>query len=197
MNTKNSINTEPAKRLQIIDAATNLFLKFGVKRVTIEEICQSAKVSKMTFYKYFCNKTELAEYIIFSILDNAQKEFDSIWKEISTFEYKIDQFIKLKMIYAKKFSKEFLLDFMNLSPKIHDKVLDYSRKNQITFIKLIEQAQSKGIIRKDISIEFLTFMLNHFIELREDERFLHLYENVEDITSDMLNFFFYGVMGKR
>ena len=101
------------------------------------------------------------------------------------------------MIYAKKFSKEFLGDFMNLSPKIHDKVLDYSRKNQITFIKLIEQAQSKGVIRNDVSIDIITLMLNHFIELRDDKRFLNLYGNVEDITSDMLNFFFYGVMGKK
>ena len=196
MNRKN-INSESVKRQHIIDTATDLFLKFGVKRVTVEEICRSAKVSKMTFYKYFKNKTELAEYIIFSILDAAQKEFDSIWKEISTFQYKIDQFIKLKMIYAKKFSKEFLSDFMNLSPKIHDKVLDYSRKNQITFIKLIEQAQSKGVIRNDVSIDIITLMLNHFIELRDDKRFLNLYGNVEDITSDMLNFFFYGVMGKK
>lgn len=183
--------------MHIIDTATDLFLRFGVKRVTVEEICRSAHVSKMTFYKYFKNKTELAEYIIFSILDNAQKEFESIWKEISTFEYKIDQFIRLKMIYAKKFSKEFLFDFMNLSPKIHDKVLDYSRINQITFIKLIEQAQSKRIIRNDVSIDIITLMLNHFIELRDDERFLNLYGNVEDITSSMLNFFFYGIMGKK
>lgn len=196
-NTQNNINTESAKRLQIIDVATDLFLKFGVKRVTVEEICQSAKVSKMTFYKYFSNKTELAEYIIFSILDNAQKEFDSIWKEIPTFEYKIDQFIKLKMIYAKKFSKEFLLDFMNLSPKIHDKVSDYSRKNQITFIKLIEQAQSNGIIHNDVSIDFITFMLNHLMDLVETKELFELYDNVEDITLDMINFYFYGIMGKK
>ena len=197
MNAKNNIDPKSTKRQHIIDTATDLFLKFGVKRVSVEEICRSAKVSKMTFYKYFLNKTDLAEHIIFSILDNAEKEFNSIWNEISTFQYKIDQFIKLKMIYAKKFSKEFLSDFLNLSPKIHDKIMDYSRINQITFIKLIEQAQSKGVIRKDVSFDFITLMLNHFIELRNDNSFLNLYENVEDITSDMLNFFFYGVMGKK
>ncbi len=197
MNIKNNINSSSTKCLQIIDSATDLFVKFGVKRVTVEEICQSAEVSKMTFYKYFNNKTELAEYIIFSILDNAQKEFDSIWNEISTFEYKIDRFIKLKMSYAKKFSKEFLFDFINLSPKIHDKILDYSKKSQITFIKLIEQAQSKGIIRNDISIDYITFMLNHFIELRDNKELFRLRNNLEDTTMDIINFFFYGILGKK
>ena len=197
MNRKNNINSESVKRQHIIDTATDLFLKFGVKRVTVEEVCQSAKVSKMTFYKYFKNKTELAEYIIFSILDNAQEEFDSIWKEISTFQYKIDQFIKLKMVYAKKFSKEFYFDFMNLSPKIHDKIIDYSKINQITFIKLIEQAQIKGIIRNDISIDFITFMLAHLMDLVESEKLNESYDNLEDITISMINFYFYGIMGKK
>ena len=196
MNTSN-LKSQSVKRQYIIDAATNLFFKFGVKRVTVEEICRSAQVSKMTFYKYFVNKTELGEHIIFSIIDTAQKEFDLIWKEISTFEYKIDQFIKMKMNYAEKFSKEFLNDFMNLSPKIHDKILDSSRKNNITFIKLIEHAQNKGIIRNDISIDLITLMLGHFIELRDDKKILPLYGNVEDMTSEMLNLFFYGIMGKK
>ena len=61
----------------------------------------------------------------------------------------------------------------------------------------IKEAQKKGEVRKDISINFINFMFNNFMKLREDERFLHLFRNVEDITSDMLNFFFYGIMGKK
>ena len=125
------------KQKQLLEKGKELFWKFGFKRVTIEEICREAGVSKMTFYKYFRNKTELAEHIIFSILDEAQNEFDSIWKQLSTFEHKINQFIKLKMVYAKKFSKEFFLDFMRLSPKIEKKLLEYSQQNQITFFKMI------------------------------------------------------------
>lgn len=190
-------NNNPEKHQQIVETATDLFMRFGVKRVTVEEICRTAQVSKMTFYKYFNNKIELAEYIIFSILDNAQYEFDSIWKQISTFREKIDQFTNLKMAYAKKFSKEFFLDFMNLSPKIHDKIMDYSKKNQILFINLIEQAQKNGNIRKDISINFITFMLNHLMELSENKDLLTLYNHVDELTFDMINFYFYGIMGRK
>jgi AcrR family transcriptional regulator len=96
-----------AKSKLIVETATDLFMRYGVKRVTVEEICKTAKISKMTFYKYFKNKKELSEYIIFSILDNAQIEFDAIWNEVSTFNQKIDQFINLKMAYAKKFSNNY------------------------------------------------------------------------------------------
>ena len=41
---------------QILTKGKELFWKYGIKRVAIEEICKQAHVSKMTFYKYFKNK---------------------------------------------------------------------------------------------------------------------------------------------
>lgn len=197
MNSDSNTIQKSKKRDLIVETATDLFMQYGVRRVTVEEICKTAKVSKMTFYNYFKNKTELAEHIIFTIMENAQQEFNAIWKQLSTFERKIDQFIKLKMEYAKKFSKEFFLDFMDLSPAINQKILDYSHKNQITFINMVEQAQKSGSVRSDVSINLMTFMMNKLLEFIEDENFLSLYKNTEDLTWDTINFYFYGIMGKK
>ncbi|MCJ7802330.1 MAG: TetR/AcrR family transcriptional regulator, partial [Candidatus Marinimicrobia bacterium] len=72
MNTVKTKDSESPKFKQIVETANDLFMRFGVKRITIEEICKTAKVSKMTFYKFFKNKIELAEYIIFSIINTGQ-----------------------------------------------------------------------------------------------------------------------------
>ena len=197
MNTDKISGSDSPKFQQIVETATDLFMRFGVKRVTVKEICQTAKISKMTFYKYFGNKIDLAEYIIFKILEDAQLEFDNIFNLSNSFADKINQFIKIKMVYAHRFSKEFYLDFLNLSPKIHNKILKYTERNQSTFINLIEQAQRNGEVRKDISIKFITFMQNHIFELIEDKRLFALYNNLEELTLDMVNFYFYGIMGKK
>ncbi|MBU0528591.1 TetR/AcrR family transcriptional regulator [bacterium] len=197
MNTNKTSDSESPKFKQIIDTATELFIRFGLRRVTVEEICQTAKISKMTFYKYFGNKIDLAEYIIFKILDEAQLEFDNIFNQSNSFADKINQFLKMKMGYAQRFSKEFYLDFLNLSPKIHNKILEYTERNQLEFINLIEQAQRNSEVRKDISIKFITFMQNHIFELIEDKKLFALYNNLEKLTNDMVNFYFYGIMGKK
>lgn len=197
MNRAKTSDTESPKFKQIVEIATELFSKYGVKRVTIEEICTTAQISKMTFYKHFDNKIALAEYIIFKILDEAQLKFDNIINQSYSFAEKIDQFLKMKLEYAKQFSKEFYLDFMNLSPNIHEKIIAYSQKNQAQFIQLIKQAQKTGDIRKDISIKFISFMLNYLFELREDKKLFALYNNLEEMTLDMVNFYFYGIMGKK
>ena len=59
------------KRIQILSTGKELFWKFGFKRVTIEEISKEAGVSKMTFYKYFPNKIELAKNILDDIFDDS------------------------------------------------------------------------------------------------------------------------------
>ncbi|NQV51449.1 MAG: helix-turn-helix transcriptional regulator, partial [Candidatus Marinimicrobia bacterium] len=45
----------PPKEGDILRTAEKLFMQFGYNRVTVEEICREAKVSKVTFYKYFSN----------------------------------------------------------------------------------------------------------------------------------------------
>ena len=44
----------------IMSTGKDLFWKYGIRRVTVEEICEKSNVSKMTFYKYFPNKETLA-----------------------------------------------------------------------------------------------------------------------------------------
>ena len=51
------------KEQDILIAGKKLFFKYGLKKVTIEEICAEANVSKMTFYKYFPNKTALVKKV--------------------------------------------------------------------------------------------------------------------------------------
>ena len=122
--------SDSPKFQQIVVSATELFMRYGVKRVTVEEICKTAKVSKMTFYKFFDHKIDLAEYIIFSILGEGQSKFDSIINSDDTFQQKVNQFISFKMEYAKIISKEFLTNFIHLSDNVHQCITEFGEKNQ-------------------------------------------------------------------
>ena len=61
------------KQNQIISTAQSLFWKYGMRRVSIEEICRDARVSKMTFYKFFKNKVDLVKFILDKIMDESMK----------------------------------------------------------------------------------------------------------------------------
>ena len=55
-------NSNHNKKIQqLVTTAQELFMRHGIRRVTVEEICSEANISKMTFYKYFKNKIELTK----------------------------------------------------------------------------------------------------------------------------------------
>lgn len=48
-------------RKRIIKVASELFLKYGLRSVTIDDICNELRISKKTFYVHFKQKEELIE----------------------------------------------------------------------------------------------------------------------------------------
>lgn len=66
------------KRSQIVRTAKRLFSRHGSRRVTVEELCREAGVSKVTFYKHFENKVDLVRTIRDEWLDEGFRKFDEI-----------------------------------------------------------------------------------------------------------------------
>lgn len=61
------------KEDQIIESARKLFNKYGYKRVSMDEIANTAKVTKKTVYSYFSSKEELFKYFINEEIQNMKK----------------------------------------------------------------------------------------------------------------------------
>jgi len=65
------------KRSRILDAAQNLFLRYGVKRTALDDVVREAGIAKGTLYLYFDSKDELfagvAERLCAEVLSNAEE----------------------------------------------------------------------------------------------------------------------------
>ncbi len=186
------------KRKKIIAVGRGLFWKHGFKRVTIEEICSEAKVSKMTYYKFFSNKMELIK----TILDELFKESITSYREIMDsdipFSEKITRQIELKMKGTADMSTEFANDLMlHAEPEI---VEFYTlRKNEILVMVHADyvKAQKNGEIRKDVKPEFLIYFLNHIYEMLADEKLIQLYNSPNEMAMELIRFFFYGILDRN
>ena len=96
-----------------ITTAKMLFWKHGIKRVSIEEICKEASVSKMTFYKFFKNKEALAEYLLVNVLTEWHVQYRAIMKQKIPFTSKINQVIALEQTAGENMEEEFFNDIFN------------------------------------------------------------------------------------
>lgn len=69
INTTDQENKSAHTRQSILDSAIELFLKYGVKKVTIDDICNNCNLTKGSFYHHFPTKDHIVTLSINSGLD--------------------------------------------------------------------------------------------------------------------------------
>ena len=186
------------KLQQIFSTAKSLFMRYGIKRVSIEEICREANVSKMTFYKNFRNKVDLLKFILEKMISESIARYNEIMNQEISFPEKVKQSIRLKMEKTDDLSQEFLNDLLkNADPEIMDFYNQKAQENIQLMLKDYLEAQKQGDIREDIKPEFIYYILNHMIELIHDERLEKLYDSPQKLIMELTNFFFYGILPRN
>ncbi|MCK5137209.1 MAG: TetR/AcrR family transcriptional regulator [Bacteroidales bacterium] len=192
-----NVSSNP-KRKTILLTGKELFWKFGIKRVTIEEICMEAGVSKMTFYKFFSNKMDLVRTIMDDIFDISLKEYRSIMDSDLPFTEKVSQSILLKREQTKAMSSEFFSDFYgHADPEMVEYFEQLKNKNIQMIADDYARAQKDGDIRQDIKVEFIIYFLNQLLEMTHDDKLLNLYDHPQDMIMEITKFFFYGILNRE
>jgi AcrR family transcriptional regulator len=188
--------SSPKKHL-IMETGKKLFWKHGFKRVTIEEICAVAGVSKMTFYKYFSNKMELVKTILEKMVGETLDQYNTIMHSDIPFTEKIELQLQMKMEGTADISPEFLDDLMiHGEPEMMQYMGEMTQKVLAIVHADYIRAQKKGEIRKDIKPEFIIYFLNHIYEMLKDENLLKMYKDPNELAMELTRFFFYGIANR-
>ncbi len=182
------------KHRDILHTSKELFWKYGFKRVTIEEICEKANVSKMTFYRFYPNKLELAKSVFDLVIDNSIKDFKTLMKQDIPASEKVKGMLQMKFEGTNDISKEFLIDFYN-NPDLE--VSSYIQKRvQEVWSQITEdfrKGQEEGWLRKDFKPEIILIFSQKMMDLVKDENVLKLYNTPQDLIMEIANLFTYGI----
>ena len=186
--------SDSPKCRKLIEAGRKYFWKYGFRRVTIDEICKEADVSKMTFYRCFENKTDLAVTIFDEVVRVSIEKFNEIIKADITPSEKLQQILVMKMEGTDEISREFMLDFYSSSDTgLKDYVENATMMAWKEVIDGFRYAQEMGWFRKDFKPEFLFYLSQKLVPMATDEELLKLYDKPQDLIMEFANFFTYGI----
>ncbi|UCH10620.1 MAG: TetR/AcrR family transcriptional regulator [Fidelibacterota bacterium] len=174
------------KREQIIQTAERLFARFGSRRVTVEELCREADVSKMTFYKYFANKVELVRTIRDNWEDEGFRKFDEINALEIPFPEKIDLMTQWKVEFAQRINADFIRELVSTD----DAVERFKRR----YLGNISNAQKKGEIRRDIDPEFLWLVVEKLGELFKEGSWKQVFTDPSQYQQQLRTLIWYGLL---
>jgi AcrR family transcriptional regulator len=181
------------KRERILEKATELFIKHGIKRVTVAEICREAGASKMTFYKYFDNKIELLRHIWQKWFDLGYARLAEIDAMDIAFKEKMGLLIEYKMGLVEEMSPRFISEVLHAAPELAGFVTEMTNKNISLFMEFVEKAQERGDMRR-MRTEFFMAAMGKMQELLADRELERSYPDGLDFMREVLNFLFFGIL---
>ncbi|MDP3452561.1 MAG: TetR/AcrR family transcriptional regulator [Bacteroidales bacterium] len=186
------------KRDSIVSTARTLFWRFGFRKVSIDEICAKSGVSKMTFYRHFPNKTELAKYILKNLIDKSMKEFREIMNSDCSTDERMNRIIRLKLEGVKEISKEFIEDvYTNNNSEIQQFMLQKTEEAWVGFIQEFRNAQDRGVFRKGFKPELLLALSRQMINLLEDKSIMDMYSSPQELIMELTTLTAYGIAPEK
>ena len=133
-------------------AATELFAKHGLSKVSVREIAHAAGVSQVSVYNYFVNKAGLIQAVVESIVSERITATRSILESDRTFPEKLRGIILMKSEGAELLQGEFMESLLRQSPETGD-ILQNVFGSQIRNLmdELFRQGRESGHIDPAIS----------------------------------------------
>lgn len=148
-------------REKIIKAASDLFLKYGLRSVTIDDICNDLHISKKTFYAHFKQKEELIE----SLLDEMYKKKKSEKKKLNSESDAIDDMLRALNVFKidSMFEKHvnFFYDLYKYYPGVAQKHDEMVEGHVLQHIQdELHLGIQQGLFREDMDVIATSVLMN-------------------------------------
>ncbi len=183
------------KKQKILDVAKQLFNKYGLKSVTMDEIAKSAGVSKKTIYQHFKDKKDLIYQIFLYEIRRTEQKINKILSDQQL--NVIDRSILVHNVILEMNRKRSAIierDLFILYPDILKKLKEFTHSKMFrSIVENLEQGKREGLIRQELNSEIIAALqLTRHKALRESADYIQKYSN-EQILKEVLIYHLYGI----
>ncbi|MDD4971374.1 MAG: TetR/AcrR family transcriptional regulator [Paludibacter sp.] len=150
----------------IIQVASRLFEQFGIRSVSIDNVCTELHISKKTFYIHFEQKEDLVDAVLNYQKKSNYEKYEKLFRNKNA----IDSLIVIIKEIKKSLESESLslcYDLEKYYPKVFQKH-EFLRRNEIRqgFEMNLRQGIAEGYYREDLDVELIS--LFHSIQIKNN-----------------------------
>jgi len=183
---------ETQRRSEILQAARNLYERYGYKKTTMDDIAKAARITKPTIYSYFKGKKDilvaLVEWEGSRILERGLSgagEKASPEEQLAAMFLATDQFLKEDTFLQGIVSR----DPDIITPEVVNIAFDFERKIMEEVARILEQGIEQGTIRETDP----RLMAYAIVRLHEAFTFTAFFE-LDGYTQEQISGFFVEMM---
>ena len=151
------LSTMEEKLKKILSRVYELYNKYGIKSVTMDDIARELGISKKTIYQYVKNKSELVELVVSS---NTGQHREAIYSFVKEKHNAIDELLAVNqyingMLKARNPVLDY--DLKKYYPEMYSKLKEGSRKRMHESIRLnLIKGQKEGLYRTDMDVDIIS-----------------------------------------
>ncbi len=154
--TVSSLVLVPQMRNDILNKATDLFLNYGFKSVTMDDLAQEMGISKKTIYSHFENKTKLVEEATMNLFWEISNGIDHI---IALKKNPIEELYEIKKFVMVRLKDEKASTLYQLQ-KYYPRLFETLKKKEIEvmqdcLVDNIRRGMDIGIYRENLNVQFV------------------------------------------
>jgi TetR/AcrR family transcriptional regulator, cholesterol catabolism regulator len=180
---------------RIKQKADELFRRYGIRSVTMDEIAAQLGMSKKTIYQYYADKDQLVEAVALEEIKFSQ---DRCLSDASAAENAIEEIFRVMEfveVMFRNMNPSMLYDLEKYHPGGYRKFLDHKNKFIYEMIKKnIERGIQEELYRAEIDVEILTrYRLESMMMAFNPALFPSTKFNLVKLQHELLEHFLYGV----
>ncbi len=179
---------------EIVERVRDLYLRYGIKSITMDDVASNLSISKKTLYQFVSNKDELVGKVIDLEIDQINKGMDCPERDnVNAIEELliVSKIVNQKM---KEVNQSTLFDLKKYYPHHYERLTNARReKMYVNVIRNIEKGQQEGLYRNDLDLNIIARIQISRVESIVDNDIL----SVEEFTSERFftEIFVYHIRG--
>lgn len=143
-------------KVQILDKAFELFTKFGIKSVSMDDLSAELGISKKTLYQTICNKNELIERIFTAQIEKEKEMLEQTTSQSTDAIEELLMVAQRKIDILKKLSQSTIFDLKKYHRNTWNSIESLHQKYMLeVLIKNLEKGIAQGLYRENINPEIV------------------------------------------
>jgi len=155
---------DSAQRKRILDAALDKLNRYGIRRVTMDDLARELRISKKTLYVHFPHKEALVRACVERLAAEVIPELQKALQARIPVREKLGWMSQTLSVMRRSVSTELLSDLQREYPQLWDEIAKKRRAVLVGFEKFFVDAAKSGELRPEIHPQVALRVLMAIIE---------------------------------
>lgn len=183
-------------KAKIIAGAGELFTRYGVRSISMDDIARQLSISKKTIYQYFKDKDQVVTRAVQAYMELEKTEYDEIFHSSHD---AVEELTKICSCMRKDFHEmnpSLLFDLKKFHPAAWEVWLEFKNdhiKNSV--VNNLKKGIEEGYFRKDIDPEFLAILRVEQVQLIFNNHIFPTDQfNLKETQIKLFDHYVYGIV---